>query len=142
MAEIDRRQAIRLASATATSLILPAAACAQEARAADAFMAEAFQLRDQALAAGDQPYGAALVLDGQIVGRGASRVVSDRNLDAHAERVALWAAQKALGRQHLDGAVIYSSSVPCAACQRALAEARVARMVHGRALTDAGAPKG
>ena len=34
--------------------------------------------------------GAVLVLDGRIAGWGPSRVVTDRNPDAHAERVAIW----------------------------------------------------
>jgi tRNA(Arg) A34 adenosine deaminase TadA len=109
--------------------------------AAGPFIAEAFRLRDQASAAGDQPYGAVLVLGGQIVGRGRSRVVSDRNVDHHAERVALWDAQRALGRQDMSGAVVYSSSIPCPACQAALARVNVARMIHGPGAADAGPPR-
>lgn len=105
------------------------------------FAAEALRMRDSAVAAGDQPYGAVLVLDGVIAGYGSSRVVSDNNIDAHAERVALWAAQKALGRSLLDGAVIYASSRPCALCQRALAAARVSEMRVGPDAVSAGAPQ-
>jgi tRNA(adenine34) deaminase len=107
---------------------------------AESFLDEAFRLRDQAVAAGDQPYGAVVVLDGRIVGRGRSRVVSDRNIDHHAERLALREAQALLGRQGLPGAVIYSTAIPCGACQPALARAGISRMIHGRAATDAGAP--
>lgn len=98
-------------------------------------------MRDEAVAAGDQPYGAVVVFDGRIVGYGASRVVTSRNLDAHAERVALWDAQARLGRKDLTGAIIYSSSIPCAACQKALAAAKVGAMIHGREATNAGAPR-
>ncbi len=104
------------------------------------FMAEAFRMKDEAVARGDQPYGAVLVVAGAIAGYGPSRVVSDRNPDAHAERVALWEAQKRLGRQSLAGAVVYATSRPCAACQRALASAGVARMRVGPAAEDAGPP--
>ena len=106
-----------------------------------AFTREAFRLRDEAVAAGDQPYGAVVVLDGRIVGLGESRVVRDRNADAHAERVALAAAQATLGRLRLEGAVIVSSSIPCGRCQSALAVAGIARMIHGRDGLDAGAPR-
>ncbi len=105
-------------------------------------MAEAFALRDAAVAAGDQPYGAVIVLDGVIVGRGPSRVVVDRDNARHAERVALKDALDRLGRTRLDGAVIYSSSIPCAVCQPVLARAGVAGMVHGRDLVDGGRPRG
>lgn len=104
------------------------------------FIAEAFRLRDEAVAAGDQPFGAVVVLDGQIVGRGASRVTRDRDPDAHAERLALADARRALGRQTLDRAIIYSSSRPCEICQRALAAAQIARMIHGGNATDGGPP--
>ncbi|MCU0818139.1 MAG: nucleoside deaminase [Beijerinckiaceae bacterium] len=108
----------------------------------DAFAAEAARQRDAAVAAGDQPYGAVVVLDGRIIGKGASRVITDRNPDAHAERIALWDAQRQLGREDLSGAVIYASSPPCAICQRALAKARISRMRVGPDARDHGAPRG
>jgi tRNA(Arg) A34 adenosine deaminase TadA len=105
------------------------------------FVAEAERMRDEAVARGDQAFGAVLVMEGAIVGWGPSRVVSERNPDAHAERVALWDAQRRLGRQDLSGAVIFSTWRPCGACQNALALANVAGMRHGPAATDAGAPR-
>ena len=105
------------------------------------FVAEAFRMKDEAVARGDQPYGAVIVVAGTIAGYGPSRVNSDRNPDAHAERVALWEAQKRLGRQVLEGAVVYATSPPCAACQRALASASVGRMRVGPTAEDAGPPR-
>jgi len=81
-----------------------------------------------------------VVMGDTIVGYGPSRVVSDRNPDAHAERVALWDAQRRLGRRDLSGAVIYSTSRPCAICERALADGNVERMFFGPEATDAGKP--
>jgi tRNA(Arg) A34 adenosine deaminase TadA len=133
----DRRAAIGLGVG---ALVAGAGlAAAADGRAAH-FLAEAERMRQQAVAAGDQSYGAVLVLDDRIVGNGPSRVVSDDNPDAHAERVAIWAAQKALGRKDLTGAVLYSTSRPCGACEAVAAEANIARMIHGRG-TDAGAPR-
>ena len=93
------------------------------------------------MAAGDQSYGAVLVLDDAIIGYGPSRVVIDRNANAHAERVAIWAAQTALGRKDLTGSILYSTSRPCLACETAAAEAKVARMIHGATGIDAGQPR-
>ncbi|MFO1303151.1 MAG: nucleoside deaminase [Burkholderiales bacterium] len=90
---------------------------------------------------GDQPYGAVIVLDGMQVGDGPSRVVKDRNPDAHAERVAIADAQRKLGRASLDGAVLYSTSRPCPLCESAAAAAGVSRMIYGEALTNGGAPR-
>lgn len=95
-------------------------------------------MKREAVGSGDQPFGAVVVKDGVIVGYGPSRVVLDRNSDAHAERVAVWDAQKRLGSQDMTGAVIYSTSPPCSACEQALALANVARMFFGADRTDGG----
>lgn len=87
---------------------------------------------------GDQPYGAVLVLGDAVVGEGPSRVVKDNNPDAHAERVALLDAQRRLGRQSLAGAVLYSTSRPCALCEAAALRAGVRRMYFGPQLESAG----
>jgi tRNA(Arg) A34 adenosine deaminase TadA len=89
---------------------------------------------------GDQPYGAVLVLDGVLVGAGPSRVVKNRDPDAHAEREAIRDAQERLGRSALVGAVLYSTSRPCNLCEAAAARAGVRRMYFGASLTDAGGP--
>jgi tRNA(adenine34) deaminase len=98
-------------------------------------------MRQLAESWGDQPYGAVLVLDGAIVGEGPSRVVTDRDPDAHAERVAIRDAQRRLGRTQLAGSVLYSTSRPCSLCEAAAARAGVGRMIHGEALVDAGPPR-
>mgnify|MGYP001216144659 CR=1 FL=1 len=105
------------------------------------FIAEAERMKREAIAAGDQPYGAVLVLDGEIIGYGPSRVVTSRNFDAHAERVALWEAQRRTGRDQLPSALIYSTSPPCSACQTALASATIARMYAGSDARDLGPPR-
>jgi tRNA(Arg) A34 adenosine deaminase TadA len=102
----------------------------------------AFEMRRRALSWGDQPYGAVLVLDDRLAGEGPSRVVKNRDPDAHAEREAIRDAQKRLGRGSLAGAVLYSTSRPCSICERAAFEAGVARMIHGEDAQDAGAPRG
>ena len=91
---------------------------------------------------GDQSYGAVLVADGIVVGEGPSRVVKDKNPDAHAERVAIVDAQRRLGRESLAGSILYSTSRPCSLCEAAAFRARVSRMYFGPALQDAGSPAG
>nr|WP_255429198.1 deaminase [Ramlibacter albus] len=116
--------------------MLPLTASSQERRwfeAADA-------MRKLALSWGDQDYGAVLVLGGAIVGEGPSRVIMNNDPSAHAEREAIRDAQKRLGRADLAGTVLYSTSRPCALCERAAAAARVSRMYFGSHLTDAGRP--
>ena len=98
--------------------------------------AAAAAMRTLAESWGDQSYGAVLVKDERIIGHGPSRVIRNRNPDAHAEREAL---RDAIARVGPD-AVLYSTSRPCAACEQALAGAQVARMVYGEALLDGGTP--
>ena len=90
---------------------------------------------------GDQPYGAVIVLQGQPIGDGPSRVVQRGDLNAHAEREAIRDAQQRLGRTSLAGSVLYSTSRPCAQCQAVAAAAGVSRMYFGEQLEDAGVPK-
>ncbi len=105
------------------------------------WMDAAFAMKQQALSRGDQPYGAVLVDGSAIIGEGPSRVVERGDPSAHAEREAIRDAQRRLGRTPLAGTILYSTSRPCPACERAAAEAGVARMIHGERLLDAGAPR-
>ena len=105
------------------------------------FVAAAFQMKDEAVRAGDQPYGAVVVKNGRIIGFGPSRVVLKKDFTAHAEREAMREAQARLGTGDLSGCMLYSTSRPCAQCEAAAAEAKIARMYHGPAATDAGPPR-
>jgi tRNA(adenine34) deaminase len=101
---------------------------------------EADEMKRLAESWGDQSYGAVLVLEGQVVGYGPSRVHKDKDNDAHAERVAIRDAQRRLGRSELPDAVLYSTSRPCSLCQAAARRAGVSRMYFGASLQDAGPP--
>ena len=105
------------------------------------FVDAAFRMKQDAVAAGDQAYGAVVARSGVIVGFGPSRVIAKRDDNAHAEREAIRDAQARLGRADLSDCVMYSTSRPCSACERAAAEARLARMYYGADATDAGAPR-
>lgn len=108
---------------------------------ARAFMARAFDMRRKAIAAGDQAYGAVVVLDGRIVGQAPSAVISQGNPDAHAERQAIADALRRLDGRSVRGATLYASSRPCMRCEAAAHAAGIGRMVHGADLLDAGAPR-
>ena len=127
-------------------LALSLAALATRAKAAPSaehreFIAAAFKMRDEAVRAGDQAYGAVVVKDGRILGFGPSRVVLKKDWTAHAEREAIREAQARLGSADLSGCLLYSSSRPCAQCEAAAAQARIARMFFGSDATDAGPPR-
>jgi len=102
--------------------------------------AAAEAMRRMALSWGDQPYGAVVVQAGRLVGEGPSRVRQRNDPNAHAEREAIRDARERFGAQVLQGAVLYSTSRPCALCEAAAAQAGIARMIYGEELNDAGAP--
>lgn len=104
-------------------------------------MRRAEQLRDEALRAGDQPFGAVVLRGEDIVGEARSRVVTDPDPTAHAELEALRDAARRLRSRDLSGCVLVSTSRPCRMRESAAGWARLSRMVHGPALTDAGAPQ-
>lgn len=99
-------------------------------------------MRAQALSWGDQAYGAVLVKGDRIIGYGPSRVVKTGNPDAHAEREAIKHALAEAGADAVKGAVLYSTSRPCRACEVAAAQAGVRRMYFGPEGHDAGSPTG
>lgn len=104
-------------------------------------MERAFEMKQRAVAEGDQPYGAVVVKDGRIIAESPSRVVTAKNIDAHAEREAMRLARTALGGGDLAGCLSISSSRPCGLCERAAFENKVRRMIYGESLTDAGEPR-
>ncbi|MFO1068429.1 MAG: nucleoside deaminase [Geminicoccaceae bacterium] len=125
----------------ATGVAVAAVPVAVPAQATpDGFMQRALAMREQAVASGDQAYGAVVVLDGRIVGEAPSAVVTRDDPTAHAEMEAIRDAARRLGRRDLGGAVLYSTSRPCPMCEAAAYWAGIAGMIHGSALTDAGAP--
>jgi tRNA(Arg) A34 adenosine deaminase TadA len=106
-----------------------------------AFVEAAERMRQDAVTAGDQAYGAVVVRGGAIVGFGPSRVIARKDPAAHAEREAIRDAQARLARADLSDCVMYSTSRPCSECEREAAGARLAHMYYGPDATDAGAPR-
>jgi tRNA(Arg) A34 adenosine deaminase TadA len=104
-------------------------------------MRRAEALRDEALRAGDQPFGAVVLRGELIVGEAPSRVVTAGDPTAHAEMEAIRDAARRLRTRDLAGCVLVSTSRPCRMCEAAAGWAGISRMVHGNALTDAGAPR-
>jgi guanine deaminase len=62
------------------------------------------------------PFGAVVVKDGAIVGRGHNTVLRDTDPTCHAEVNAIRDACRALGSPHLAGCVLIASSEPCPMC--------------------------
>lgn len=85
------------------------------------------------------PFGAVVVRDGTIVGRGNNRVIGDNDPTAHAEIVAIREACRALGTFTLDGCILVSTCEPCPMCLAASHWARLDRVYHSATRDDAAA---
>src|SRR6188508_2830965 len=95
------------------------------------FMRLALDQARRAEAAGEVPIGAVVVLDGQVIGRGFNRPISDVDPSAHAEILALREAARAVANYRLVGADVYVTLEPCPMCVGALVLARVRTVVFG-----------
>ena len=97
----------------------------------DPFMRLALDEARRAEAAGEVPIGAVVVLDGQVIGRGFNRPISDVDPTAHAEMVALREAARAVNNYRIVGADVYVTLEPCLMCVGAMVLARVRTVVFG-----------
>lgn len=102
-------------------------------------MQEAIAEAKLALAAGEVPVGAIVVLDGEIVGRGHNRREQLQDPTAHAEIMAIRAAAERLKRWRLTGASIYVTLEPCPMCAGAIVNSRLDTLVFGAYDAKAGA---
>ena len=105
------------------------------------FMGLALDEARAALAAGEVPVGAMVVLDGRVIGRGHNQPLGLKDPTAHAEVLALRAAAQVMGNYRLGGADLYATVEPCAMCCGAAVLARVARVVYGAPDPKAGAAR-
>jgi tRNA(Arg) A34 adenosine deaminase TadA len=66
------------------------------------------------------PFGAVIVLNEKIIGRGHNTVLQTHDPTAHAEMNAIRNASANLENHHLTGAVIYTNFEPCPMCLSAI----------------------
>ena len=85
---------------------------------------------------GKTPFGAIVVVGGEIAGEGTSSVVELCDPTAHAEVMALRNAGSAMQRHLFEDGVMYSSSEPCPMCLMACYWARLPRLVFGATSYD------
>ena len=103
----------------------------------DVYMHEAIRLSERGLADGGGPFGAVVVRENKIVGRGHNQVVVTHDPTAHAEVVAIREACRTLGTHVLEGCVLYASCEPCPMCLGAIQWARIESVVYGADRDDA-----
>ena len=101
-------------------------------------MREAAQMAHENVIAGrGGPFGAVVVRDGHIIGRGANLVTSTNDPTAHAEVTAIRDACRHLGTFTLAGCEIYTSCEPCPMCLAAIYWARIEKIFYANTRHDA-----
>src|SRR4051812_2250522 len=104
----------------------------------ETFMRLAVELAAEHMRAKDGgPFGAVVVRDGEVIGRGWNRVTGTNDPTAHAEVVAIRNAASAIQSSSLAGGVLYTSCEPCPMCLAAAYWARVDRIVFAADRYDA-----
>jgi tRNA(Arg) A34 adenosine deaminase TadA len=117
---------------------MPESSAAQHAR----FLQEAIALARQGMRSNSGgPFGAVIVQDSSIIGRGWNQVTSTNDPTAHAEIVAIREACQQLRTFQLAGSVLYASCEPCPMCLAAIYWARI-EGVHFAAAGSAAAAAG
>ncbi len=103
------------------------------------FMDEALEIAAAAERAGEEPVGALVVKDGEIVARAGNRTLRDRDPTAHAEMLALREAAKKLSTERLSDCDLYVTLEPCTMCTAAISFARIRRLYYGASDPKGGA---
>ncbi len=83
------------------------------------------------------PFGACIVKDGKIIGKGANHVLGDNDPTAHAEITAIRDACKQIKSYDLKGCELYTSCFPCPMCLAAIIWANIKKVYYGNTKEDA-----
>lgn len=103
------------------------------------FMGQALREAHKARAAGEVPVGAVVTHEGRIIARAWNQVETLKDATAHAEMLALTAAQQSLGDWRLEKCALYVTKEPCPMCAGAIVHCRPERVVFGCPDPKAGA---
>jgi tRNA(adenine34) deaminase len=106
------------------------------------FMQDALRQAMKAYEADEVPVGAVVVREGAVIARAWNQVELLKDATAHAEMIALTAAEAAVGDWRLTDCTLYVTKEPCPMCAGALVHCRVDRVVFGAADPKGGAAGG
>ena len=102
------------------------------------FMEEADRLAKENLETRNGgPFGAVIVKDGNIVGRGNNHVLKNNDPTAHAEVMAIRDACHNLNTYDLSGCTLYTSCYPCPMCLSAIIWSNIKNVYYGNTKEDA-----
>lgn len=82
------------------------------------------------------PFGAVIVKDGKIVGKGHNQVIKNQDPTCHGEMMAIHDACNNLGTFDLSGCEIYTTGEPCPMCLCAIMWANIEKVYYGCNIID------
>lgn len=82
------------------------------------------------------PFGAVIVRDGEIIGRGHNQVLINHDPTCHGEVMAIRDACKNIGHHDLSGCVLYTTAAPCPMCLGASLWANIDIIRYGCTIQD------
>ena len=106
------------------------------------FMQDAIRQAVKAYEADEVPVGAVIVRNGRVIARAWNQVEMLNDATAHAEMLALTAAEAAAGDWRLTDCTLYATKEPCPMCAGAIVHCRLARVVFGAPDPKGGAAGG
>ncbi len=89
------------------------------------FMLLAMREAEKAREANEVPCGCVVVKDGRVIARGWNQVETLKDATAHAEMLALTAAEAAVGDWRLEGCTVYVTKEPCPMCAGGIINSRI-----------------
>lgn len=95
------------------------------------YMKSAIAEAEKAYAEGETPVGAVIVKDGEIIAAAHNMTEQLRDSTAHAELLAIQAAEKSTGDRRLSGCALYVTMEPCPMCAGAALNSRIEEIVFG-----------
>ena len=106
------------------------------------FMRDAIRQAVKASEADEVPVGAVVVRNGNVIARAWNQVELLNDATAHAEMLALTAAEVSAGDWRLTDCTLYTTKEPCPMCAGAIVHCRLQRVVYGAPDPKGGAAGG
>ena len=100
------------------------------------FMQIAIEQAKEGKTLGDWPFGAVIVQNGIIVGKGYAKDKTTGDVTEHAEIEALRAACKKIQSNNLENCTIYCTNEPCLMCAASIFQAKISHVIIGASRTD------
>jgi tRNA(Arg) A34 adenosine deaminase TadA len=96
----------------------------------ETFIRKTIDLAEQAVEHNNEPFGALLVCDGEILLTAENTIFTEQDVTCHAELNLIRKASRELSKEILGRSILYSNSEPCAMCATAIYWAGIPTLVY------------